>query len=116
MKKIEVVVYGGKNINGGGCGCGCAGCGATTENVALEYQRMVDIVSKKFNPDEVEFKFTDTTEKDLAEFPIIERVIMNGYSFPVTVINDTPYLAGAIDSQAIEEIVADLREEAQEDK
>jgi hypothetical protein len=35
---------------------------------------------------------------------------MNGYSFPITVINETPYLAGALDYMAVSEIIDDLRQ------
>ena len=110
MDKIEVQVYAGKNVNGGGCGCSCAGCGATNENVAEEYQHMVDILKGKYKEDEISFSFVNTEDQSLVDFPAIERVIMNGYSFPITVINETPYLAGALDAQAVTEIIDDLRQ------
>lgn len=114
MEKIEVKIFGGKNLNGGGCGCACAGCGATSQNVEEEYGRMVDYLSKDFDDSQVNFSYIDTEGHELSEYPVIEKVIMNGYSFPVTVINDTPYLAGAIDAQAISEIIQDIIKEESE--
>jgi len=114
VEKIEVKVYGGKNLNGGGCGGCCIGCGATNQNVEEEYSRMVDYLSKEFEKGQVNFSYIDTEGHELSEYPLIEKVIMNGYSFPVTVINDTPYLAGAIDAQAVSEIIQDIiKEEAE---
>ena len=108
MAKIEVVVFGGTNIGlGAGCSCGCAGCGGV-QNVEAEFQSMAARLRAKYEPEEVSFSFINTEGKSLSEYPDIEKVIMNGYSFPITVINDTPYLAGAVDGDAVEEIIAEI--------
>lgn len=110
MNSIDVKVYAGHNVNGSGCAGCCAGCAATSDNIELEYGRMVESLQKTCQEagQAITFSFIDTTDKDLAAFPEIEKVIMHGYSFPVTVINDTPYLAGAIDRQAVAEIINDI--------
>jgi disulfide oxidoreductase YuzD len=111
MGKFDIAVYAGKNVNGGGCGCGCMGCGATSENVQDEYQHMVDMLQRQFADSELSFTYIDTEKNDsLSVYPTIEQVIMNGYSFPVTVINETPYLAGALDYMAVTDIINDLRQ------
>ena len=108
MGKIDVVVYGGVNIGmGSGCSCGCANCGGV-KNVEAEYDHMVAMMRQKYAPEEVSFAFINTEGKSLSVYPDVEKVIMNGYSFPITVINDTPYLAGAVDGDAIEEIIGEI--------
>ena len=109
MDKIEVQVFAGINANGGGCGCSCMGCGATNENVEMEYQNMIALLKNRYNEDDINYSFINTENQNLADYPAIERVIMNGYSFPIIVINDTPYLAGALDFQAVAEIIDEMR-------
>ncbi len=108
MAKFDVVVFGGTNVGmGAGCSCGCAGCGGV-QNVEAEFDRMVANMRERYNEEEVAFSFVNTEGKPLGDFPTIEEVIMKGYAFPITVINGTPYLAGAIDKEAVEEILAEI--------
>jgi len=109
MADINVVVFGGTNVGmGAGCSCGCAGCGGV-QNVEAEFDRMVANMREKYGETEVSFAFINTEGKSLSDFPEIEKVIMNGYSFPITVINETPYLAGAVDGDAVEEIIQEIQ-------
>jgi disulfide oxidoreductase YuzD len=72
---------------------------------------MVNMLNDQFDGGELSFSYIDTeADNSLSTYPAIEQVIMNGYTFPVTVINDTPYLAGALDYIAVTEIINDLRQ------
>ncbi len=112
MAKINITVYGGTNVGmGAGCSCGCAGCGGV-KNVEAEFDKMVSLLTPKYAEGEIAFQFVNTEGKSLSDYPEIEKVIMNGYSFPITVINDTPYLAGAVDPDAVEEIIIEINDAA----
>lgn len=111
MAEIDVVVYGGTNLSGAGagCSCGCAHCGGV-QNVEAEFKKMVEFLGIRYG-ESVSFKFINTDDGSISDYPEIEKVIMNGYAFPITEINNTPYLAGAVDPDAIMEIIAEIRGE-----
>lgn len=105
MRKILVEVYAG--INGGGGCCSCSG-GCGIEEVKIEYENMAQAVKEKYG-DDVEVNFIDTTGRDLGEFKVLEKVIKMGYSFPFTVINGQPRLAGKVSTEAVLELVEKIK-------
>jgi len=106
MSMINIEVYGGINDNGGGCGCGCATC--TPEDAKAEYEAMKKDLLDKYDAETLSLIFIDTDGANLAAYPEVEKVIHAGYSFPVTVINGAPRLAGAISTDFIIEIITEL--------
>ncbi len=62
----------------------------------------------KYDSQLLDFQYIDTGDK-LTEFPEIQRVISAGYPFPLTVVNGTPRLAGAISTESVTEIIEDLK-------
>lgn len=54
-------------------------------------------------------EFVDTDGAKLSSYPEVEKVIRAGYSFPVTVINGSPRLAGSISVESVIEIITELQ-------
>lgn len=106
MEKIEIKVYSGINAGGGGCSCGCSSC--TPADFKTEYEMMRNALLQKYGPQDLSMEFIDTEGKDLAEYPQVQKVIQSGYSFPITVVNGSPRLAGAIPADALIEIIDEL--------
>ncbi|PKM75749.1 MAG: hypothetical protein CVU90_16050 [Firmicutes bacterium HGW-Firmicutes-15] len=107
MDVIKIEVYGGINIGGGGCSCGCSGC--TPADAKAEYEVMKKTMLEKFGDEALSLTFIDTGGVDLARFPEVEKVIRSGYTFPVTLVNGSPRLAGAISTDSITEIITELQ-------
>ncbi|SHH26126.1 hypothetical protein SAMN02745221_02042 [Thermosyntropha lipolytica DSM 11003] len=105
MSKILVEVYAGVNAGGGCCACS-GGCGI--EEVKMEYEHMAKAVKEKYG-DEVEVNFIDTTGKEPGEFAVLEKVIKMGYSFPFTVINGQPRLAGKVSTESVLELLEEIK-------
>ncbi|MGR6835341.1 hypothetical protein [Syntrophomonas erecta] len=61
-----------------------------------------------FTDEQVTIRFIDTVGTDISRYPLVDKTIRQGYSFPITVINDIPRLAGEVSSQAIINMIADL--------
>ncbi|PKM78092.1 MAG: hypothetical protein CVU90_03445 [Firmicutes bacterium HGW-Firmicutes-15] len=64
---------------------------------------------EKYGAEALSLAFLDTGGVNLTAYPELEKVIRAGYSFPVTVINGTPRLAGSISTDAIIEIIKELK-------
>lgn len=107
MDVIKIEVYGGINTQGGGCSCGCSGC--TPADAQAEYEVMKKVLLEKFGEEALSFEFIETGGVDLARFPEVEKVIRAGYSFPITLINESPRLAGAISIDSMTEIIKELQ-------
>jgi len=110
MENIKIEVYGGINSGGGGCSCGCTGC--TPADAKAEYEVMKKELVDRFGETALSLEFIDTGGVNLAAYPEVERVIQAGYSFPITVINGSPRLAGGMPVDSIIQIVTDLQSEA----
>lgn len=107
MDKIKIEVYGGIYTGGGGCSCGCSSC--TPTDAKAEYEEMEKALLKKYGEETLSLKFIDTGGVNLSAYPNVEKVIRGGYSFPITVVNGSPRLAGAISLESIVEIITDLQ-------
>lgn len=51
---------------------------------------------KKVYKDQVEVKYIDVDKVGSEDYPILERVLRMGYSYPITLINGQPKFAGAV--------------------
>ncbi len=107
MNVIKIEVYGGVNVMGGGCSCGCSGC--TPADAKAEYEVMKKALLDKFGEDPLSLEFIDTGGVDMGRFPEVEKVIRAGYSFPITLINGAPRLAGGISLDSISKIIKGLQ-------
>jgi len=111
MEKVDIKVYGGINAGGGGCGCGCTTC--TPADARAEYEQMKQALLSKYGEEKISLEFIETGGVNLSAYPEIEKIIRAGYSFPITVINGSPRLAGAISAESIVEIINEMEEEKQ---
>lgn len=107
MDKIKIEVYGGTNLGGGGCSCGCTSC--TPADAKAEYDEARTHLLHKYGEDSLSLEYIDTDGGQLSQYPDVEKVVRAGYSFPITVINGAPRLAGAVASDAIIEIVTEMQ-------
>lgn len=109
MDIIKIQVYGGINASGGGCGCGCTTC--TPADAKAEYEEMKKALLEKYGQETLSLELIDTGGVKLGSYPEVEKVIRAGYSFPITVVNDTPRLAGSISLDSVVEIITELQNE-----
>lgn len=107
MDKIKIEVYGGTNSGGGGCSCGCTSC--TPADAKAEYEEAKTQLLQKYGEDSLSLEYIDTDGGQLAQYPEVEKVVRAGYSFPITVINGSPRLAGAVAFDPIVEIVTEIQ-------
>ncbi|MDD3269573.1 MAG: hypothetical protein PHX14_09645 [Syntrophomonadaceae bacterium] len=107
MNVIKIEVYGGINAGGGGCSCGCSSC--TPADAKAEYEAMKKTLLDQYGEEKLSLEFIDTGDVKLADYPEVEKVIQAGYSFPITVVNGSPRLAGAISPDSVVEIITDLQ-------
>jgi disulfide oxidoreductase YuzD len=105
---IKIEVYGGMNVGGGGCSCACAGCSPV--DVKAEYEAVKKALLDKFGEKDLSLEFIDMDKANPSDFPEIEKVIQAGYSFPVTVVNGSPRLAGGISLDSIAKIIMELQD------
>jgi len=105
MNIIKVEVYGG--INTGGGGCSCTTC--TPADAKAEYEEMKKVLLNKYGEEKLSLEFIDTGGVKLAAYPEVEKVIRAGYSFPITVVNGSSRLAGAISVDSITEIITEIQ-------
>ncbi len=111
MDIISIEVYGGINTGGGGCSCGCSGC--TPADAKAEYEVMKKTMLEKFGEEALSLAFIETEGVDMSRFPEVEKVIRSGYTFPITSINGSPRLAGALSIDSIAEIITELQSNKQ---
>jgi disulfide oxidoreductase YuzD len=107
LDNIKIVVYGGTNTGGGGCGCGCTTC--TPADAKAEYEIMHKELLSKYGPEMLSIEFIDTSGVKLSSYPEVEKIIRAGYSFPITVIDGSPRLAGSISVDSVIEIITELQ-------
>lgn len=107
MDTIKIEVYGGINLGGGGCGCGCSTC--TPVDAKAEFEIVKKNLLEKYTPEQLNINYIDTGGINLSAYPAVEKVIRAGYSFPITVINGTPCLAGVISLDSITEIISEMQ-------
>jgi len=63
----------------------------------------------KYGEERLSIEFIDTGGIKLSSYPEVEKVIRAGYSFPVTVVNGSPRLAGSISLESVIEIITELQ-------
>lgn len=113
-KVIMVEILQGTQV-GGGCSCcssGCASagsCGSTVDNEDLTRKLAEDL--EKTYQDQVAVKYVDVDKEGLDKYPIMERVLRMGYSYPITLINGRPRYAGAIMVQEIKNSIEEIMKE-----
>lgn len=107
MDVVKIEVYGGTNTGGGGCSCGCTNC--TPADAKAEFETMKKMLFNKYGEETLNLEFIDTADARLADYPEVEKVIQAGYPFPITVINGSPRLAGAISPDSIDQIIIELK-------
>ena len=105
MDTIKIIVYSGISL--GGCGCGSASC--TPADTKTEYENVKRELLEKYGEQQINIELIDTGGVKLSDYPEVEKVIRAGYSFPITVINGSPYLAGAISADSIIDVISELQ-------
>jgi len=63
----------------------------------------------KYGAEMLSIEFIDTSGVKLSSYPVVEKVIRAGYSFPITVINDSPRFAGSISTDSVIEIITEIQ-------
>ncbi len=107
MDIVKIEVYGGTNAGGGGCSCGCTSC--TPADAKAEFEAMKKVLVNKYGEDSLNLEFIDTANAKLEAYPEVEKVVRAGYPFPITVINGSARLAGAISPDSIDQIITELQ-------
>lgn len=82
----------------------------------MDYEEQTRIMGeelKKVYHDQVTVKYVDVDKEGTENYPIINRVISMGYSYPITLINGQPRFAGAVMKSETQEIIDDLLKDAQ---
>ncbi|MBC7075838.1 MAG: DUF1462 family protein [Syntrophomonadaceae bacterium] len=105
MGRILIEVFDG--INMGGCACSC-GNECSLADVKGEYEALVKAIQEEYSEEVVETRYIDTTREGLAKYPVVARLTTTGYSFPITVINGKPRLAGNVHIASIFEIINEI--------
>jgi disulfide oxidoreductase YuzD len=67
---------------------------------------------KKVYGDQITVKYIDVDKEGLENYPIMNRVLGMGYSYPITLINGQPRFAGALMKLEIREIVDEILKES----
>lgn len=73
---------------------------------------MKRVILKEYGEENIKLEFIDTGGVNLSAYPEIEKIIRAGYSFPITAINGSPYLAGALSLESVVEIITELQANA----
>jgi hypothetical protein len=63
----------------------------------------------KYGAETLSIEFIDTGGVKLGSYPEVEKIIRAGYSFPITVIDGSPRLAGSISVDSVIEIITELQ-------
>lgn len=105
MDKILVEVYNGKT-DAGACSSCAGGCGVI--DAEGQFNDMKTALGAKYGDEQVEFKYIDTRDTGFGDYPQIVSVVRMGYSFPITVVNGKPRLAGAVPADAVEGIIEEI--------
>jgi hypothetical protein len=67
---------------------------------------------KEIYHDQVTVKYIDVDKEGLGNYPIMDRVLRMGYSYPVTLINGQPRFAGALMKAEIKEAIDGILKES----
>ncbi len=110
MEKILVEVFNGKTDTGSCASC-AGGCGVI--DAEGQYNDMKASVSAKYGDEKVSCSYIDTRDSGFDGYPQIVNIVRMGYTFPITVINGKPRLAGAVPAEAVESIIDELISAAQ---
>jgi hypothetical protein len=62
---------------------------------------------------QVVVKYVDVDKQGLENYPIMDRVLRMGYSYPITLINGQPRFAGALMKVEIKEVVDGILKDSQ---
>lgn len=68
---------------------------------------------KEIYHEQVKVKYIDVDKEGLDNYPIMDRVLRMGYSYPITLINGQPRFAGALMKLEIREIVDGILKDSQ---
>lgn len=68
---------------------------------------------KEIYHDQVKVNYIDVDKEGLDNYPIMDRVLRMGYSYPITLINGQPRFAGALMKMEIREVVDGILKESQ---
>lgn len=109
MANIKIEVYGGTNAEGGGCSCGCTGC--TPADAKAEFEAMKKMLVEQFGEEALSVEYIDTQEVKLSSYPQVEKVVLAGYTFPITFANGNPKWAGGMPIDSIAQIITELQAE-----
>lgn len=63
--------------------------------------------------DQVKVNYIDVDKEGLDKYPIMDRVLRMGYSYPITLINGQPRFAGALMKLEIREVVDGILKESE---
>lgn len=88
-----------------GCSAGsCCGVNSDHEVAAAELgKKMAEIYG-----DQVQVKYVNVDEVGIDEYPGVEKALMAGYNFPVTVIDKKPRLAGGVSVEQVKQIIREM--------
>jgi disulfide oxidoreductase YuzD len=105
MSKVLVEVFNGINMGGGCCSCG-GDCSAA--DVKASYESLVNAIREKYSEEVVAARYIDTTREGFAKYPEVQRIATMGYSYPITVIDGQPRLAGSVHNDSVLEIIEQI--------
>lgn len=63
---------------------------------------------QKVYQDQVIVKYVDVDKVGLRDYPIMDRVLRMGYSYPITLINGQPRFAGAVMKSEIKQVIDEV--------
>lgn len=102
--KVEILGITNEPMPAVGCGCGPGtSCGPVgkAKTMGEVYEELVTFLKNTNLKDNIETHFIDFMEADLTNYDYVKKILEEGYSLPLTIINDQPIYAGEINDKKI---------------
>lgn len=109
-KVVTVEVLQGTQASGGCSCCSSSGCAAGSCGTA-DYEELTNKLAEDLQQnysDKVVVKYVDVDKEGLDKYPLMQKVLRLGYSYPITFIDGRPKFAGAIMTPEIKKCIDEI--------
>lgn len=106
-EKVKVQVFGIRDGSSGGC-CSCGGGCAPTMTMGQMYDDFVRFIKDSDLNEKVETEFIDVIEDRLEGYDEALKLLEEGYSLPLTLINGIPRFYGGISNKMLYDAIKSL--------
>ncbi|MCL4377906.1 MAG: hypothetical protein M1409_05910 [Actinobacteria bacterium] len=102
--KIKIEIFGIKNQPAGGsCLYSCSF--GPVQTIGEQYKELVKFLEKKYFANRLDLKFVEINKENLEKLPEINKLLDEGYYFPLTLINGKLKLNSFISNEVIFDLI-----------